>query len=67
MTWTLALCIRNRSRLITHLPAPTPKARKNREDLLMMDIDEESLDADDTYDAFRYAIKSCRSGRSAFA
>ena len=53
-------------RLYILLPAPTPKALKNGAYLLMMDTSEESLGPDDSYDALRYAVKSCNSCKLAF-
>lgn len=62
-----SLFIFNRCRHLIECLPNLQNDPKNPEDVLKVDVNEEGIGGDDTYDALRYAVKSYISGRLFFA
>ena len=62
-----SLFIFNRCRNLIECLPNLQNDPKNPEDVLKVDVNEEGIGGDDTYDALRYAVKTYSSGRLAFA
>ena len=62
-----SLFIFNRCRNLIECLPNLQNDPKDPEDVLKVDVNEEGIGGDDTYDALRYAVKTYSSGRLAFA
>ena len=62
-----SLFIFNRCRNLIECLPNLQNDPKNPEDVLKVDVNEEGIGGDDTYDALRYAVKTYSTGRLAFA